>query len=291
MYVPFYGLRERPFDLTPNPRYLYFSPSHREALGNLEYGISAQKGVTLLLGEAGTGKTTLVRAALAAQHDRNSLCVYLNNPTLTRREFVTFLADSFELGAAAATSKAVCLRELEQMLRSRWEAGRVTALVIDEAQSLSHELLEEVRLLANIETDTAKLLSLVLVGQLELAARLNEGRLRQLKQRVALRCSLTPLDHSAAAAYISARIEIAGGECGRLFTPEAVAVVSRAAQGIPRMINVICDNALVNGFAAEQRPVDEAIVLDVCRDFDLALAAPEARDAAGTVAAAPGGEP
>jgi general secretion pathway protein A len=269
MYERFYGLRERPFDLTPNPRFLYLTGGHREALGNLQYGIVGRKGITLLIGEAGTGKTTLIRAAIEAVAGPSVRCVYVSNPVLTRDEFYEFLARKFELSAEAARSKARFLDELEADLLERHRAGVLTALVIDEAQSLPHELLEEVRLLANLETETDKLLPVVLAGQPELAVRLEHEQLRQLKQRVALRCDLAPLDHRETASYISGRIAIAGGEASKVFTREAVQVVYERSGGIPRTISVICDNALLGGFAAGIKPVGPPVVLEVCRDFRL----------------------
>ncbi len=269
MYQRFYGLRELPFELTPNPTFLFLSPRHSEALSNLEYGLSAAKPVTVLIGEAGTGKTTLLRAALQSERCRNVRCVYLNNPALTRDEFVETLARRFDLTPEAAKSKAVLLTELERVLRDRRAAGETTALVVDEAQSLSLELLEEVRLLANIETATQKLLPLVLAGQPELGERLNDPTLRQLKQRIALRCEITPFDLQESAAYIATRVRTAGGEASRLFTREAVTLIHEFSRGIPRTISVMCDNALVSGMALGRQPVDRAIVLEVSRDFDL----------------------
>ena len=269
MYERFYGLRERPFDLTPNPRYLYLTGSHREALSNLQYGIVGRKGMTLLIGEAGTGKTTIVRAALDAVAGPSVRCVYLSNPVLTRNEFYEFLAQKFGLSAEAAASKARFLFELEESLMARHRAGGLTALVIDEAQSLPHDLLEEVRLLANFETETDKLLPVVLAGQPELASRLEHEELRQLKQRVALRCDLSALDIRETASYIAGRIAIAGGDSSRIFTREAVQVIYERSAGIPRTISVICDNALLNGFATGVKPVGSPLVLEVCRDFRL----------------------
>src|SRR5579871_1322838 len=191
MYESFFGFRERPFDLTPNPRYLVLVDSHREALSNLEYGIASRKGITLLVGEAGSGKTTVIRTAI----DRQPVvvhCVYLHNPTLSRSEFVEMLAARFELSERATTSKAVMLLELERLLRDRHARGETTVLVVDEAHSLPLELLEEIRLLANIETNDEKLLSVIVAGQPELVPRLNERNLRQFKQRIALRCDLRP---------------------------------------------------------------------------------------------------
>ena len=274
MYQRFYGLRELPFELTPNPRYLYLTAGHREALSNLQYGLFSAKAVTLLVGEAGTGKTTLLRAALESDACTNVRCVYLNNPALTRGEFVEILARRFELSPEAAVSKAAMLGELERILQERRARGEITALVIDEAQTLSVELLEEVRLLANIETATEKLLPLVLAGQPELGARLEESGLRQLKQRVALRCDVSAFGLAETAAYISSRIRTAGGEASRLFTREAVTLIHECSRGIPRTISVMCDNALVTGLALNRQPVDKQIVLEVARDFALRTESP-----------------
>jgi general secretion pathway protein A len=269
MYEKFFGLRERAFDLTPNPRFLYLTGSHREALSNLQYGITGRKGMTLLIGEAGTGKTTLVRAALDAVAGPAVKCVYLSNPVLTREEFYEFLAPKFGLSDRAGQSKARFLAELEESVLARHQSGGLTALVIDEAQSLPHDLLEEVRLLANFETPTDKLLPVVLAGQPELAVRLENEELRQLKQRVALRCDLVALDIRETAAYISGRVAIAGGDSARIFTREAVQTVYERSRGIPRTISVICDNTLLTGFAAGIKPVGSNLVLEVCRDFRL----------------------
>jgi len=269
MYERFYGLRELPFELTPNPKYLYLPPKHREALSNLEYGLFGAKALTVLVGEAGTGKTTLLHAALESERCTGVRCVYLNNPALTRAEFISMLATRFGLSAEASQSKTVLLEELERALRERRNRGEITALVVDEAQTLSTELLEEVRLLANIETVDEKLLPLVLAGQPELTARLEDPALRQLKQRVALRCEIEPFHVSETAAYIATRIRIAGGVPSKLFTREGVSLIHEHSGGIPRIISVICDNALVSGMAMERQPVDGSVVLEVCRDFHL----------------------
>jgi general secretion pathway protein A len=274
MYEDFFEMRERPFDLTANPRFLFLSSGHREALSTLQYGIDSNKGVTALIGEAGTGKTTLIRAVLEQQRVSNTSVVYLNNPTLSRAEFYDYLAHGFGLSRAAAVSKTTFLRELEGVLRTRAHAGGQSALIVDEAQSLPHDLLEEIRLIANLETATSKLLAVVLAGQPELAERLNEPGLRQLKQRVALRCMLSPFDLRETAAYVAKRIRIAGGDSVSVFTRDAVELIHRGSRGIARSISVVCDNALITGFALQQRPVDADIVLDVCRDFDLAVTAP-----------------
>ena len=268
MYEQFFGFRERPFDLTPNPRYLVLTEVHREALSNLEYGIASGKGITLLIGEAGSGKTTLIRAAIDKQPSR-VYCTHLHNPALTRGEFVEMLAERFGLSDAARTSKTALLIELEVVLKARRRAGETTVLIVDEAQSLSAELLEEIRLLANIETDDEKLLLVILAGQPELSDRLNDRNLRQLKQRVALRCELRPLTLQETAAYLAGRIRAAGGVGAQVFTREAVTKIYELSHGIPRIISVIADNALLSAFAQGRRPVSSQVVTEVCRDFDL----------------------
>jgi general secretion pathway protein A len=278
MYQHFYGLRELPFELTPNPRFLFLPPRHREALSNLEYGLSSAKAITVLIGEAGTGKTTLLRAALESERCRQVQAVSLSNPVLTPQDFVRLLAMRFDLSEQARESKAVFLEEFERVLRQRRADGIITALVVDEAQSLSVELLEELRLLANIETASEKLLPLVLAGQPELRARLNEQGLRQLKQRVALRCEIGPFTLAETAAYIANRVSAAGGTASALFTREAVGLIHEYSGGIPRTVSVLCDNSLVSGMALGRKPVDQSIVVEVGRDFCLAPAAATAAD-------------
>lgn len=287
MYRAFFGLRERPFDLTPNPRFLVLTDPHREALSNLDYGVASRRGITLLIGEAGTGKTTVIRTALERQSERVH-SVHLNNPALTRDEFVEMLATRFELSEQARTSKTALLLELESLMRDRHERGESTVLIIDEAQSIPSDLLEEVRLLANIETNDTKLLSVVLAGQPELAARLNDPSLRQLKQRIALRCELRPLNMTETLGYVAGRIAAAGGLGAQTFTREAVMLIHERARGIPRTISVIADNALVTGFAMGRRPVSRAVVQEVCGDLDLDSPLADQPAGATTAVAAPG---
>ena len=276
LYGGFYGLNEAPFDLTPNPRFLFLAPPHREALSNLRYALATSKGFSLILGEAGTGKTTLVRTALAGLVDSPSRYVMVNNPTLGRQEFYELLAGEFALSPAAAASKTRFLAELQKSVEARFAAGGLTGLIVDEAQSLPHVLLEEIRLLGNIETATTKLLNIVLCGQPELADRLNDTSLRQLKQRVALRCELRPLSLSETASYIAGRLRIAGGAPNRIFTRETIIAIYHGSAGIPRTINVLCENALIGGFAAGVKPVPLEIAQEVCRDFDLTPTPPGA---------------
>jgi general secretion pathway protein A len=292
MYQDFFGLCERPFELAPDPRYIYLSDHHLEALSVMHYGIVGRKGITLIVGEAGTGKTTVVRAALQAVERRSAQCVYLSNPTLTRAEFYEFLAASFGLPPEVAGSKTRFLLAFEPMLVRRGEERAVTALVIDEAQSLPLELLEEVRLLANLETSTEQLLSVVLAGQPELADMLDRPELRQLKQRVALRADLAPLDVRQTAAYVAGRIRRAGGEPTAVFTKEAVVMIWAKSRGIPRSISVVCDNALLAAFAAGTKPVGPDVVEEAALSLRMggAVAAVQARGwspAPGAVEARP----
>jgi general secretion pathway protein A len=228
----------------------------------------------VLTGEAGTGKTTLIQSALESERCRNVRAIYLNNPTLNPDDFVRMLAMKLDLPAEIGESKTLLLQRLEILLRDRRVAGQITALVIDEAQSLSVEMLEEVRLLANIETPSAKLLPLVLAGQPELSMRLEAPNLRQLKQRVTLRARLEPFELADTAGYIASRIRTAGGRSERMFTLDAVKLIHEYSGGIPRTISVICDNALVSGMALGKSRVDRASIVEVGRDLWLNGARP-----------------
>ena len=283
MYEHFFGFRERPFELTTDPRYLFLSASHKEALSNLSYGVSARKSVTVVVGEVGSGKTTLVRRTLATA-DARTRCVLLMDPHVTPADFMTFLVRELGLPELEAVPRWRRTQELERHLTERWNAGEATALIIDEAQSLSDAMFEELRLLTNLETDTVKLLPLLLVGQPELGDRLNQPALRYLKQRVALRCVLRPLNLSETANYIASRIVVAGGVGSQVFTREAVTAIHEASEGLPRAISVLCDNALMTAFAAGRKPVNSQMVAEVCKDFDChaPIPTPETRTASGT---------
>jgi general secretion pathway protein A len=269
VYERLYGLAEKPFELSADPRYLFLTPRLREALSTIQYALLSSRPITCLIGEAGTGKSTLILAALESERCRHIHAVCLNNPVLRVDDFIRMIALKFDLGPRAGDSKAICLERLERLLRERHAKGEATTLVIDEAQSLSVELLEEVRLLTNIETHTTKLLPLVVAGQPELGEHLEQSGLRQLKQRVTLRCQLEPYNLKETAAYVSSRIRTAGGVPSEVFSREAITLIHRLSGGIPRTINVICSNALLNGLALEQRPVNQATIREVCRDLRL----------------------
>jgi general secretion pathway protein A len=272
LYEQYYGLSARPFEIGTTPPVLVLTDTHREALSTLQYGLRLYKGITLLVGEPGMGKSMLLRHALMVPPPANEpepLFVCLNNPTLDRRELLAFLAEELHLSRAAARCKTRFLREFADLLNRHRAGGGVAALVIDEAQSLPDELMEEVRLLANLEMDGARWLSIVLAGQPALAGRLNQPWLQQLKQRIGLRCVLAPLALHESAAYIAARIHAAGGDAGRVFTADAVRLIHQYSAGVPRTLNVVCDNALLTGLALATRPVDSDVVLEVCRELDL----------------------
>ena len=268
LYLDFYGLRERPFKLTSNPCRLLLTPGHTEALSALQYGLGTRIGMMLLAGEAGTGKTTVVRAALASQPSEGRF-VTISNPILTRGEFLEHLKNGFGLTASAAASKTALLEELTAVLADDLASRRPAALVLDEAHTAPFEILEEVRLLSNLEADDEKLLPVVLVGQPELVDRLNQPELRQLTQRIAVRASLGTLDLRETIAYVAGRIDLAGGQGPSIFTSGAVDVIHAASRGVPRTINVIGENALVAGFAVGERPIGVGTVLDVSADLDL----------------------
>jgi general secretion pathway protein A len=265
VYEHFYGLRERPFELTPNPRFVYLTPRHREALSTIRYGLRTRRGLTLLIGEAGTGKTTILEVALHSPGVEGVKAVRVTNPTLERGEFIEQIARGF--GIDPSGTKVAVLARIEALVRQIDADGGVAALVVDEAQSLPGPLLEEIRLLANMETRERKLLQVVLAGQPEFAARLETPELRQFRQRIAVRSELQRLTLDETAALISGRLRIAGADPTTVFTTEAVRAIYAHSYGIPRVVAVICDNALVAGFATDTRPIDEPMVRSVCREF------------------------
>lgn len=267
MYTEFYGLNELPFALTPDPRYLYFTPSHTEVMANLHYGIESGRGLIVVTGEVGTGKTTLLRWMMQ-RLDRTVMVAYIFNPRLSVAEFYQYLATLFNIGAWE--NKSDLLIELGKVLESRHSRGLRTVLVVDEGHGLSTEVLEEIRLLCNFESDTAKHLQIVLTGQPELREVLNQPNLRQLKQRVALRCEITALpDVEETAQYIASRLKVARATKTDIFSPGAVDYIFRCSGGIPRNINNLCDNALLNGFASSATVISRAIIEEVAATFDM----------------------
>ncbi|MGB8889677.1 MAG: AAA family ATPase [Candidatus Korobacteraceae bacterium] len=269
MYKQFFGLTRNPFEISPDPFFYHPTPRHNEALANLHYGVGRRKGFIVITGEVGTGKTLLVRCLLSELRKNNVAFGYVFNPLLPVVEFFQYIMADLGLPYAGRT-KAEMLLDLNRFLIQRHARGLITALVVDEAQALRAELLEEIRLLTNLETSQQKLLQIVLMGQPELEIVLDSPELRQLKQRVSLRCQLQPLDAAQTHAYILSRLERAGAAPEPpIFSEEALDKIHEYSRGIPRIINNLCENSMVNAFASEQRPVTEEIITQVATDFRL----------------------
>lgn len=270
MYKQFFGLTRNPFEISPDPFFYHPTPRHNEALANLHYGVGRRKGFIVITGEVGTGKTLLVRCLLSELRKNNIAFAYVFNPVLPVVEFFQYIMADLGLPHAGRT-KAEMLLDLNRFLIQRHARGLITALVVDEAQALRHDLLEEIRLLTNLETSQQKLLQIVLMGQPELEVILDSQELRQLKQRVALRCQLQPLDAQQTHSYILSRLERAGSAvpASPIFSAAALDKVYEYSRGIPRIINTLCENSLVSAFAREQRPVAPEVVTEVAADFRL----------------------
>jgi general secretion pathway protein A len=267
VYAEFYGLRELPFALTPDPRFIYFTPSHTEVMANLHYGIESGKGLIVVTGEVGTGKTTILRWMMQ-RLDRTVLVAYIFNPRLSVAEFYQHVATLLDI--QKWQTKSELLLELGRALESRHSRGLRTVLIVDEAQGLSTHVLEEIRLLSNFESDTAKQLQIVLTGQPELREVLNRAELRQLKQRIALRCIIKPLPNvEETDRYITSRLLVAGAERTDIFSPGAIDYIFRCSEGIPRNINNLCDNALLTGYAAGETTISRNTIEEVAETFDM----------------------
>ena len=267
MYAEFYGLKELPFALTPDPRFIYFTPSHTEVMANLHYGIESGKGLVVVTGEVGTGKTTILRWMMQ-RLDRTVLVAYIFNPRLSVPEFYQHVATL--LGVQNWETKSDLLLGLGRALEARHARGLRTVLIVDEAQGLSPHVLEEIRLLSNFESDTAKQLQIVLTGQPELREVLNNPDLRQLKQRIALRCVIKPLPTiEETERYITSRLLVAGAERTHIFSSAAIDFIYRCSEGIPRNVNNLCDNALLAGFAAGETTISRELVEEVAETFDM----------------------
>jgi len=266
MYLNFYGLNEKPFNPTPDPRFLYLTPGHREALAQLVYGVQERKGFMVLTGEVGTGKTTLLRTLLTRLDGRTAVA-FVFNSTLPFDELVEYILHDFGI-AKAGESRVERLVTLNTFLIERRRTGQNTVVIFDEAQNLGPATLEQIRLLSNFETTTDKLVQILLVGQPELKARLNLPELRQLKQRVGLRCTIPPLRPEETRDYIRRRLRTAGAQDLNLFTERAVRRISEYAEGIPRVINIVCDHCLLIGYADQTRRIDGDIVQRAIRALE-----------------------
>ena len=247
MYKEFYGLRANPFNVNPDPRYLFLTRHTEEALACLTYEIQSRKGFVLLTGEVGTGKTTLVNKLLEWLRLQQVATAFIFNSRLNVPQFLDYMMADFD----------------------RYRAGETAVLIVDEAQNLSDEVLEEIRMLTNLETFTEKLLQIVLVGQPELEQKLKQPQLRQLRQRLTLRAKTYALTLDETKAYVQQRLRIAGSNGQQIFEPEAVMAIHRYASGIPRVINLLCEHCLVSSFVDQQKMIGPAVVDGVARDFDL----------------------
>jgi general secretion pathway protein A len=275
MYKTFFGLKENPFNVNPDPRFLFLTKEIEEALTGLMYGIETRKGFITLTGEVGTGKTTLVNRLLDWLHQQRSRTAFLFNSQMNTDQLLDFILAEFDI-PCESQSKSQQLMKLNHWLLERYRAGETVVLIIDEAQNLTHPVLEEIRLLTNLETSTEKLLQIVLSGQPELEERLKLPQLRQLRQRITLRCKTAPLTKEETGDYIQERLRIAGavadGEA--IFSPQAIETIHHYSMGIPRVVNLLCEHALISAYVDQQRTIEAKIVDDVARDFQLDEVAP-----------------
>src|SRR6202451_2181432 len=268
MYQRFFGLRESPFNVNPDPRYLFMTSQIQEALAGLMYGIQNRNDFILLTGEVGTGKTTLLNRLLDWLRGRRAKTAYIFNSRLDVNQLFDFIMAEFEISCESREKSQVLLR-LNQWLLERYRAGETAVLIVDEAQNLSSELLEEIRLLTNLETSTEKLLQIVLTGQPELEEKLKMPSLRQLRQRITLRCRTAPLSLEETFGYIAERLRIAGASGEPIFSKEAIQTVHMYSRGIPRVVNLLCEHALINAYVDHLRPVPAHLVEEVAREFQL----------------------
>jgi general secretion pathway protein A len=266
MYTKFYQFRTKPFEITPDPKFLFLSESHKEALAHLTYAVRERKGFTVITGEVGTGKTTLVQTLLSRLNG-NTKTAYIFNPILGSTDFIHSICEDLGM-KTLKRSKGQYIHQLQKYLLDCYAQNENVVLIIDEAHTLDPKLLEEVRLLTNLETPKAKLLQVILVGQPELNVILDSPELRQLKQRVSLRYHLKPLNQEDTLQFIKKRIRLAGSPEPDIFTPKAIQEIYRFSKGIPRLINIICDNALLVGYANDQKVIGHKIIHDVIDQLD-----------------------
>ena len=268
MYKSFFKLKESPFNVNPDPRFLYLTKQIEEALTGLMYGIQTRKGFITLTGEVGTGKTTLVNRLLDWLHQRNARTAFLFNSRMNSNQLFDFILAEFDI-PCESKSKSQQLMKLNHWLLERYRSGETVVLIIDEAQNLTYPVLEEIRLLTNLETSTDKLLQIVLSGQPELEEKLKLPQLRQLRQRIMLRCRTSALSQEQTQEYITERLRIAGASGEPIFSPKAIETIHVYSLGIPRVINLLCEHSLVNAFVEHQRPIQPQTVEEVAHEFQL----------------------
>jgi general secretion pathway protein A len=268
MYNAFFGFSESPFNLSPDPAFFYRSEQHEEALANLVYGVQARKGFIVLTGEVGTGKTTMLECLRDYLEDNYIEFAFLFNSRINADQFFEMIAYDLDL-PCSRTSKTEVLFALNQLLVEQTQDGRTVVLIVDEAHNLEWDVLEEIRLLGNLENRNGKLLQIIMAGQPEFDRKLDAPNLRQLKQRVVLRCNLQPFTLRDAIEYMESRLEHAGMPEQNVFTEELMAEIHLRSQGIPRVINGVCDNLLLSAFAAESKACTVEMLDEVCRDMRL----------------------
>ena len=270
MYKSFYGLKENPFNVNPDPRFLYLTKKIEEALSGLIYGIQTRKGFITLTGEVGTGKTMLLNRLLGALRTQRTKTAFLFNSRINTNQLFDFVLAEFEI-PCSSNSKSQQLMRLNSWLLERYRSGETVALTVDEAQNLTFPVLEEIRMLTNLETSTDKLLQIVLSGQPELEEKIKLPELRQLRQRIMLRCQTSPLSKEETVEYIRERLRIAGAseQAGPIFSPKAVEAIHVYSSGIPRVINLLCEHSLITGYAEHMRPIEVEVVEGVAREFQL----------------------
>ena len=268
MYEKYFNLKQNPFTVTPDPQFLYLGEKHREALAHLVYGIKEKKGFIVITGEVGTGKTTLIHCLLERFDTGNGTkAAFLFNPKLTAAEFIQFILKDLGL-AVNGTTKGDSLHRLYEYLLGAYEKGERVILIVDEAQGLDPNVLEEIRLLSNLETSKSKLIQIVLAGQPELDRTLSQPEFRQIRQRINMRYHLKPLSEKETKEYIKKRLQIAGTQ-HPLFTNDAIKEIYRNSGGIPRLINILCDNSLLNGYSSDQRVIGPKLVKEAAKDLKM----------------------
>lgn len=266
MYTKFFGFKSKPFEITPDPKFLFLSESHKEALAHLTYAVRERKGFTVITGEVGTGKTTLVQSLLG-RLDGSARTAYIFNPKLSATDLLHSICEDFGM-KSPKRSKGQYISQLHKFLLDCYARNENVVLIIDEAHILDPNLLEEIRLLTNLETPKSKLLQVILIGQPELDDTLNSPEFRQLKQRVSLRYHLQPLNQDETREFIRRRLRIGGVTDPDMFTSKAMKRIFRYSKGIPRLINIVCDNALLRGYANDQKVIGQKIIRDVINNLD-----------------------
>ena len=267
MYERFYGLRKAPFHITPDPEFLFLSPTHKEALASIVYGVEMRKGFVLIVGEVGLGKTTILRSYLERVDKKRLRIIYIFNPNVPFSALLDSIEQAAGLDVRPEDDVVVRVHRLSEVLIEEYRQGRNVVLVVDEAQNMPVETLENLRLLSNLETSKDKLIQIALIGPPELEGLLDRHELRQLKQRIAVRSTLAPLRATESLAYIRYRLKKAGPEDTRVFTKGALRRIVKHGKGIPRTLNILCDNALITGLGYQKKPVTTAIVREVIADL------------------------